>query len=219
MFLRWFSGHFRGFFELLVVFRKHFCNMPQKLKQNEAHDTGCRQRADNTCELCHTDGAWEVELDHNVCKPEERDGIEATKHGTDGGQHNDNQCEHDLVIEKLLDENCETLKRELADALILPRQLPPVEWLETHVAEIPYSPIAGKFTCANSPMLRELIEAICSPRVRSVSIIASVQSGKTPVPSAQARIARSTSAKASSPVFAALRNSASLILSSFASGS
>lgn len=185
MFLRWFSGPFRGLFELLVVFRKHFCNMPQKLKQNEAHDTGCRQRADDTCELCHTDGAWEVELDHNVCKPEERDGIEATKHGTDGGQHNDNQCEHDLVIEKLLDENCETLKRELADALILPRQLPPVEWLETHVAEIPYSPIAGK----------------------------------TPVPSAQARIARSTSAKASSPVFAALRNSASLILSSFASGS
>ena len=86
--------------------------MPQILKQNQDCDKGCRQCADNAGELCRADGAGEIKLDHNVCKHDERDGIEATKHGADGGQHNENQCEHDLVIEKLLDENCETLKRE-----------------------------------------------------------------------------------------------------------
>jgi len=136
-----------------------------------------RDGAYDTCDLCRADGAREVERDNDVHNSDECDKIGGAEHKSSEGQKK--QVEHDLVIEKLLDENCETLKRELADALILPRQLPPVEWLETHVAEIPYSPIAGKFTCTNSPMLRELIEAICSPRVRSVSIIASVQSGKT----------------------------------------
>lgn len=54
-----------------------------------------------------------------------------------------------------------------------------VEWCEDYVMEIPFSPIPGRFRCENTPMLREIIEAITSPRVRTVSVVAAVQSGKT----------------------------------------
>lgn len=90
--------------------------MPQKFKQNQDCDKCRRQRTDDADDLCRADGTRKIELDHNGCKPDERDGIEATKYGADGGQYNENQCEHDLLIEKILDENCETLKRELSDA-------------------------------------------------------------------------------------------------------
>ncbi|MBP3302896.1 MAG: phage terminase large subunit family protein [Opitutales bacterium] len=52
-------------------------------------------------------------------------------------------------------------------------------WCEEHIHEIPYSPIPGRFRRDNNPMIPEIIEAIVSPRVRSVSVVASVQSGKT----------------------------------------
>lgn len=60
-----------------------------------------------------------------------------------------------------------------------PDRSPVWEWAERNIEAIPYSPMPGRFRVDNSPMLREVMEAIVDPRVRLVSIIASVQSAKT----------------------------------------
>lgn len=61
-------------------------------------------------------------------------------------------------------------------------RLSPADWCERHVAEIPYSPIPGAFRAANAPMMRDVMAAIANPRVRVVSIVASIQSSKTLAP-------------------------------------
>ncbi len=60
-----------------------------------------------------------------------------------------------------------------------PDRRPVWEWCEENIHSIPYSPMPGRFRVGNSPMLREVMEAIVSPRVRLVSIVASVQSSKS----------------------------------------
>lgn len=64
-----------------------------------------------------------------------------------------------------------------------PRERPNVvEWAEMHIADIPYSPIPGRFRVYNSPFLRPIMEAITDRRIRKVIISACVQSGKTLAP-------------------------------------
>lgn len=63
-----------------------------------------------------------------------------------------------------------------------PDRQPVWSWAEQYVRSIPYSPMPGRFRIENSPMIREVMEAIVSPRIRLVSIIASVQSSKTTAP-------------------------------------
>jgi phage terminase large subunit GpA-like protein len=62
-----------------------------------------------------------------------------------------------------------------------PDRRPPWAWCEEHITSIPYSPIPGRFRSANSPWMREPMEALVDPKIRVVSIIASIQSGKTSV--------------------------------------
>lgn len=61
----------------------------------------------------------------------------------------------------------------------LPERIPPWKWCEENVKNIPYSPIPGHFKSANSPWVREVMEAMADPDIRLVSIIAPVQSSKT----------------------------------------
>lgn len=63
-----------------------------------------------------------------------------------------------------------------------PDRQPVWQWAEEHIHSIPYSPMPGRFRIENSFMIREVMEAIVDPRVRLVSIIASVQSSKTTAP-------------------------------------
>lgn len=56
---------------------------------------------------------------------------------------------------------------------------PPWQWCEQHVESIPYSPVPGGFQSANSPWIREPLEALADPSVSLVSIIAAIQAGKT----------------------------------------
>lgn len=70
----------------------------------------------------------------------------------------------------------ETLWRE---AWRPPDRRPPWLWAEEHIQSIPFSPIAGRFRSANSPQIREPMEAIVSPRVRLVQIVAAIQTCKT----------------------------------------
>lgn len=61
----------------------------------------------------------------------------------------------------------------------LPERIPPWKWCEENVKNIPYSPIPGHFKSANSPWVREVMEAMSDPDIRLVSIVAPVQSSKT----------------------------------------
>lgn len=61
----------------------------------------------------------------------------------------------------------------------LPERIPPWKWCEENVKNIPYSPIPGHFKSANSPWVREVMEAMADPDIRLVSILAPVQSSKT----------------------------------------
>lgn len=61
----------------------------------------------------------------------------------------------------------------------LPERIPPWKWCEENVKNIPYSPIPGHFKSANSPWVREAMEAMSDPDIRIVSIVAPVQSSKT----------------------------------------
>ncbi len=61
----------------------------------------------------------------------------------------------------------------------LPERIPPWKWCEENVKNIPYSPIPGYFKSANSPWVREVMEAMADPDIRIVSIVAPVQSSKT----------------------------------------
>lgn len=61
----------------------------------------------------------------------------------------------------------------------LPERIPPWKWCEENVKNIPYSPIPGHFKSANSPWVREMMEAMADPDIRIVSIVAPVQSSKT----------------------------------------
>lgn len=63
-----------------------------------------------------------------------------------------------------------------------PDRRPIWEWAEAHIKSIPYSPMPGRFRIENSPQLKDVFAAIVDPRVRLVSIIASVQSSKTTAP-------------------------------------
>jgi len=63
-----------------------------------------------------------------------------------------------------------------------PDRQPVWQWAEQHIASIPYSPMPGRFRIENSPQIQEVLEAIVDPKVRLVSIIASVQSSKTTAP-------------------------------------
>ena len=69
-----------------------------------------------------------------------------------------------------------------AEAVRPPDRRPPWQWCEEHIASIPYSPMPGRFRSDNSPWVREVMEAIVDPRVKLVSILASVQSSKTTIP-------------------------------------
>ena len=61
-------------------------------------------------------------------------------------------------------------------------RLSPAEWCERHIREIPYSPIPGAFRTDNSPQIREIMNAITDPRVKTVVMVASIQSSKTLAP-------------------------------------
>ena len=61
----------------------------------------------------------------------------------------------------------------------LPERIPPWKWCEENVKNIPYSPIPGHFKSANSPWVREVMEAMADPDIRLVSIVSPVQSSKT----------------------------------------
>ena len=61
----------------------------------------------------------------------------------------------------------------------LPERIPPWKWCEENVKNIPYSPIPEHFKSANSPWVREVMEAMADPDIRLVSIVAPVQSSKT----------------------------------------
>lgn len=61
----------------------------------------------------------------------------------------------------------------------LPERIPPWKWCEENVKNIPYSPIPGHFKSANSPWVREVMEAMADPDIHLVSIVAPVQSSKT----------------------------------------
>lgn len=67
----------------------------------------------------------------------------------------------------------------LAPNWSLPERIPPWKWCEENVKNIPYSPIPGHFKSANSPWVREVMEAMADPDIRLVSIVAPVQSSKT----------------------------------------
>ena len=62
-----------------------------------------------------------------------------------------------------------------------PDRRPPWAWAEEHIHAIPYSPVPGRFRADNSPWIKESLEALVDPRVRIVSIIASIQSSETTV--------------------------------------
>ena len=62
-----------------------------------------------------------------------------------------------------------------------PDRRPPWAWAEEHIHAIPYSPVPGRFRADNSPWIKEPLEALVDPRVRIVSIMASIQSSKTTV--------------------------------------
>ena len=68
------------------------------------------------------------------------------------------------------------------DAWRPPDRRPPWQWCEEHIGAIPYSPMPGRFRSDNSPWVREVMDAIVDPRVRLVSILASIQSSKTTAP-------------------------------------
>ena len=72
-----------------------------------------------------------------------------------------------------------TLTTLLAPNWRLPERIPPWKWCEENVKNIPYSPIPGHFKSANSPWVREVMEAMADPDIRLVSIVAPVQSSKT----------------------------------------
>ena len=74
------------------------------------------------------------------------------------------------------------LKEIWREAWQPPDRRPAWAWCEDHVQGIPYSPTPGRFRSENSPWIREVMEAITDPRIRLVSIIASVQSSKTTAP-------------------------------------
>lgn len=78
---------------------------------------------------------------------------------------------------------CEMRRQELAPLISpswkLPERIPPWKWCEENIKNIPYSPIPGHFKSANSPWVREVMEAMANPDIRLVSIIAPVQSSKT----------------------------------------
>lgn len=63
-----------------------------------------------------------------------------------------------------------------------PERVAPWQWAERNVSEIPYSPIPGPFRSENAPMMRDVMNAIVDPRVRCVSVVASIQSSKTLAP-------------------------------------
>ncbi|MFI3244272.1 MAG: phage terminase large subunit family protein, partial [Akkermansia sp.] len=63
-----------------------------------------------------------------------------------------------------------------------PDRVPVWQWAEQHIEAIPYSPMPGRFHIDNSPQIRDVMQEIVNPRTRLVSIIASVQSGKTTAP-------------------------------------
>ena len=65
------------------------------------------------------------------------------------------------------------------DVWKLPERIPPWQWCELNIKNIPYSPIPGNFKSANSPWVRDVMEAMTNPDIRTVSIIAPVQSSKT----------------------------------------
>lgn len=72
-----------------------------------------------------------------------------------------------------------TLTTLLAPNWRLPERIPLWKWCEENVKNIPYSPIPGHFKSANSPWVREAMEAMADPDIRLVSIVAPVQSSKT----------------------------------------
>lgn len=76
----------------------------------------------------------------------------------------------------------ESLREIFSEITFPPETISPVEWCEKHVEEIPYSPIPGRFRSENTPMIRDVMDAIASPMVRCVSVVACVQSGKSLAP-------------------------------------
>lgn len=62
-----------------------------------------------------------------------------------------------------------------------PDRRPPWRWCEDHIESIPYSPVPGRFRSEHSPWMREPMEALADPKVRIISILASIQSSKTSV--------------------------------------
>lgn len=71
------------------------------------------------------------------------------------------------------------LSKGFYDVWKLPERIPPWKWCEENIKNIPYSPIPGNFKSANSPWVRDVMEAMTNPDIRTVSIIAPVQSSKT----------------------------------------
>jgi len=82
---------------------------------------------------------------------------------------------------KTIEQPRKKLERIWRNAWRPPDRRPPWAWCEDHITSIPYSPIPGRFRSANSPWMREPMEALVDPRIRIVSIIAAIQSGKTSV--------------------------------------
>ncbi len=62
-----------------------------------------------------------------------------------------------------------------------PDRRSPWAWAEEHIEGISYSPVPGRFRSEHSPWIREPLETLVDPRVRILSIIAPIQSGKTSI--------------------------------------
>jgi hypothetical protein len=81
-------------------------------------------------------------------------------------------CGRQNLINSKLDEILQT-------GHVITDRRPPWQWCEEHIEAIPYSPVPEGFRSANSPWIREPLEALTDPAVSLISIIAVIQAGKT----------------------------------------
>ena len=54
-----------------------------------------------------------------------------------------------------------------------------VEWCEDNILAIPDSPMPGPFRAERTPWIEEALRICVDPEVRLVTVLASIQSGKT----------------------------------------
>ena len=65
------------------------------------------------------------------------------------------------------------------DAWRPPDRSAPWLWAQQNIEQIPYSPVPGRFRIENSPHIRDVLEAMVDPEIKTVCVIAAVQASKT----------------------------------------